>query len=272
MTDFDDDFDLDDLKSALNNATPAPDAKAKADNIALATKNFADLQGSRNAARPTSSNNIWTGAKTMLNTLTSRAGMTVTTAIVACGFMIGTPTGRDILNLDPTTAKIAPAQTSEIAVDPIGSVSVQATQADEIAAATDDVQSRVRTEATPTPQQLSEPVMEMAPAITTQDDINQNLWQRRPKEQAPVAPAPQMLTRVAPSDGAVASIASDTAVVQPTQNTETFANDAPNPLKITSEEPVSTFSIDVDTAAYSLVRSSLTRGQLPLGMPSASKN
>ena len=55
----------------------------------------------------------------------------------------------------------------------------------------------------------------------------------------------------------------DIVAPAPEPTTETFANDAPNPLKITSEEPVSTFSIDVDTAAYSLIRSSLTAGQLP---------
>lgn len=37
----------------------------------------------------------------------------------------------------------------------------------------------------------------------------------------------------------------------------------PNPLKITAETPVSTFSIDTDTASYSWVRRMLTGGQLP---------
>ena len=45
--------------------------------------------------------------------------------------------------------------------------------------------------------------------------------------------------------------------------TEAFPSEAPNSLKVTAEEPVSTFSIDVDTAAYGVVRSSLTAGQLP---------
>jgi Ca-activated chloride channel family protein len=47
------------------------------------------------------------------------------------------------------------------------------------------------------------------------------------------------------------------------QNTESFANAALNSIKITSEDPVSTFSIDVDTASYTLVRNSIMRGQLP---------
>ncbi len=46
-------------------------------------------------------------------------------------------------------------------------------------------------------------------------------------------------------------------------NTEAFANEDASPVKVTSEEPVSTFSIDVDTASYSVVRSSLTNGYLP---------
>ena len=54
----------------------------------------------------------------------------------------------------------------------------------------------------------------------------------------------------------------DLAVPRP-PNTEAFANEDASPLRIASEEPVSTFSIDVDTASYSVVRSSLTNGYLP---------
>lgn len=36
-----------------------------------------------------------------------------------------------------------------------------------------------------------------------------------------------------------------------------------NPIKLTAQEPVSTFSIDVDTSAYSVMRSYLRRGVLP---------
>jgi len=57
---------------------------------------------------------------------------------------------------------------------------------------------------------------------------------------------------------------SSTVVVAPRRaNTEAFANEDASPVKVTSEEPVSTFSIDVDTASYSVVRSSLTNGYLP---------
>jgi len=42
-----------------------------------------------------------------------------------------------------------------------------------------------------------------------------------------------------------------------------FENFETNPIKRTAEEPVSTFSIDVDTASYSFVRRELNRGVLP---------
>lgn len=42
-----------------------------------------------------------------------------------------------------------------------------------------------------------------------------------------------------------------------------FTATAENPFKVASEEPVSTFSLDVDTASYSFVRASLNRNVLP---------
>ncbi len=60
------------------------------------------------------------------------------------------------------------------------------------------------------------------------------------------------------------SVVADTEMMQaPMENTEAYATEAPNPVKVTAEEPVSTFSIDVDTASYAVVRSSLNGGYLP---------
>jgi Ca-activated chloride channel family protein len=74
-------------------------------------------------------------------------------------------------------------------------------------------------------------------------------------ETAPAAPAEWALS--APEASA------DMVAVPPEPNTEAFSNETPNPVKIAAEEPVSTFSIDVDTASWSVVRSSLTNGTLP---------
>lgn len=46
-------------------------------------------------------------------------------------------------------------------------------------------------------------------------------------------------------------------------NTSKFPDAKPNPVKVTAEEPVSTFSIDVDTASYGVVRDALNHGHLP---------
>ncbi|HHS89242.1 MAG TPA: VWA domain-containing protein, partial [Rhodobacteraceae bacterium] len=46
-------------------------------------------------------------------------------------------------------------------------------------------------------------------------------------------------------------------------DSEAFSNEDSASVKIAADEPVSTFSIDVDTASYAVVRSSLMAGQLP---------
>jgi Ca-activated chloride channel family protein len=46
-------------------------------------------------------------------------------------------------------------------------------------------------------------------------------------------------------------------------NTSKFPDAKPNIVKVTAEEPVSTFSIDVDTASYGVVRDALNGGALP---------
>jgi Ca-activated chloride channel family protein len=56
---------------------------------------------------------------------------------------------------------------------------------------------------------------------------------------------------------------SDLYVPQQTEYRDRFTSFAENPLLKAAENPVSTFSIDVDTASYSFVRRQLLRGELP---------
>ena len=58
----------------------------------------------------------------------------------------------------------------------------------------------------------------------------------------------------APTDGIITA--------QP-ENRDQFAGEAVSPIKVAKDEPVSTFSIDVDTASYSVMRRSLLNGYLP---------
>ncbi len=95
-----------------------------------------------------------------------------------------------------------------------------------------------------------------------------------PPPLAAVPPSPRLVAEFAPdpaelrqsvrsvAEAHVAAWAHD--VPSPRRpNTEAFANEGASPVRTTSEEPVSTFSIDVDTASYSVVRSSLSNGYLP---------
>jgi Ca-activated chloride channel homolog len=49
----------------------------------------------------------------------------------------------------------------------------------------------------------------------------------------------------------------------PPAGRDRFTSTSQNPFRVAAEEPVSTFSIDVDTASYSFVRASLTQNLLP---------
>jgi Ca-activated chloride channel family protein len=79
------------------------------------------------------------------------------------------------------------------------------------------------------------------------------------------AVAPPSMPHPAPNVGPVASMAEMEAGGfhdQPV-NTEKYPDATPNPVKQVADEPVSTFSIDVDTASYANVRRFLNGGTLP---------
>ncbi|WP_386625088.1 vWA domain-containing protein [Sulfitobacter geojensis] len=219
--------DLDELKSLLYAATPGADSKKKADNIALAQKNFADLQGSRDAARLTSDRpkkGLISGVRNMLTTLTSRAGLTASTAIVAVGLVMLSPLGE---NLMPTTSDAAfePAPIQEAPA-----VVLRKTAPEDVAGMT-----------------------ESAPMVAAEMAADSMAT-------APVSPMP--MTAPAP---ATSRMMLDAPVMLPVpeSTTESFANADTNPVQVTTQTPVSTFSIDVDTASYSVIRNSLSNGQLP---------
>ena len=83
-------------------------------------------------------------------------------------------------------------------------------------------------------------------------------------EQAPAGNQPLVKKSApVPSPAPVAGFYADGSVEPSPPDNERFANGDPNPLKITSESPVSTFSIDVDTASYAYIRSAIMGGRLP---------
>ncbi len=237
--------ELDDLKAAMIAATPRPDAARKAADLALAEENFARLQGSTDEARPMSERGpmarLGQGVKAMLNVMTTRAGLTATTGLVAVGLVMILPVGRDLLA--PPVELVEPG-TVVVTSDRDGQALEERT-----------VGSALGNESLSDSLQAPSPSMEaeIAEGLDFASDLS--VAQRRAEGQAlgKVASAPQAERLV---------IADDVAVVRES-DTEVFSNAAPSSLKVTAEEPVSTFSIDVDTASYAIVRSSLTRGMLP---------
>ncbi len=83
------------------------------------------------------------------------------------------------------------------------------------------------------------------------DQQSQRLVQDAPLESAPAA---------TPS---VAMVAPAPVAAPPVANTERYQDRVDNPIQITAENPVSTFSIDVDTGSYTNVRRMLASGELP---------
>ncbi|WP_458791664.1 vWA domain-containing protein [Yoonia sp. MH D7] len=245
--------DLNDLKSAMNAATPKANETRRADNLALAQKNFAALQGTANHARQTSANGqnaLWTGAKTMLKTLTTKGGLTATTALVACGFMFMTPAGQDLLRR-PMPFQDASEKSNALQ--------------NELAAPREDVVDMASGGdlMQPPPIPMGRIIEPVAVAPNAMPAAPANTLQRTQNAVAPIANEGVAMDEIMqPAQTFREPAAEDTA--QPAlDSSEEFANVAANPVKITSEEPVSTFSIDVDTASYSLIRSDLNRGVMP---------
>lgn len=60
-----------------------------------------------------------------------------------------------------------------------------------------------------------------------------------------------------------APVVQEELVAAPQENRERFGKADSNPVKSVATDPVSTFSVDVDTASYAFVRRSLMEGQMP---------
>lgn len=256
--------DLDKLTAALRDATPAPDAEKKRETLRMAQGNFEAHQGSRRAARPMSERPLWArlgqGAKTMLTTLTSRGGLTATTALVAVGFLVLTPQMREALTPDlgaGLSGGIEPAIEQRQGGE-AGPVEFDVVEVTEEAAPEPMLELADGNDAMAAPAP-GRPMLRVAEAPSTATTA-------RTRSAAPVAQpkvALQSAEGFAAGNTATIVMEREIAPIVTEPNTEAFANEAANPVKSVTEAPVSTFSVDVDTASWSVVRSSLTRGQMP---------
>lgn len=235
--------DLDDLKAALRAAPPAPEPSKKEADLTLAMKNFDDFQGSLSDARPTSEapkfGVIGKGVSKMLSALNTRGGLSATTAIVAVGFAV--------FVVMPNVDQVELPDVTVIPAQPVDDTSVD----QEIIAA-------------PAPTTLGKVVEQ--PARTRADTAAE--LRAQTGQAAPSVIAEPMMeaagSSFADSDGYITYDVMPGTLPMPREaGGEEYANEAPSPLKITSEEPVSTFSIDVDTASYAVVRRDLKSGYMP---------
>ncbi|GAB5448654.1 vWA domain-containing protein [Gymnodinialimonas sp.] len=259
--------DLDDLKRAMAEATPAPDAARKGESMARSMEIFNAAQGSLQAARQSSetpkNRGFFKGAFDMLITKTTGAqkGMlTATTALVAVGFLYLSPQGQQMLQ---GPAPVMEVPVVEAPVTEAFPLSVGETGEAEPApimpapaplfADAEDLGTRA-----PAPTDLG--ILDMIVADGEAGVGNTSTLGR-------VAPTGRFNTGVVAQHGAgnTASVlvAPSEQVLRPAPLREEFANADANPLQIVAEDPVSTFSIDVDTASYALLRSTLNRGALP---------
>jgi len=246
--------DLTHLQDAMKAATPEPSRKDA--DLALAMKNFDDFhdarQGSADPARPTSDRpahhwGLSSGVFKMFHSLTTRGALAATTSIVAVGIGVFFYTQQGIrpegfVAFSPTTVTppTRKADTRQIPVtEPV--MADDAGKVDSVIIVDPVIVEEVAPE--PRIQQAEAP---SGAAVGASADMML---------------APMSRKMVAPSGGM--AYLQEPAIIPPAPDTEAFANADANPVKITTEEPVSTFSIDVDTASYAIVRSSLMNGQRP---------
>lgn len=275
--------DLDDLKAALR-AAPAADPAARAEALRLAMENFDRLQGSATEARFKEDRHrgrgFWTGVLAMMKTLNNKpllaattsaaalcVGMVVLLPLVNRGVITGLIPGQigapqvEVSEDQPTPAPQGAGNDAALAGKQPGADAPVARKGEAIAEVTagDDTKATIEAEAAASGGALPEPAAEPAPAPYPAEAMADALEAPLAK-MAPEAAIPSLLPR---SEVGVLVPELDEMTAPLPDNTEAYANAPLNPVKVTAEEPVSTFSIDVDTASYAVVRSSLNAGFLP---------
>lgn len=248
------DDDLKRLAQSLQ-ATPPPEADKKAAHLRAALENFDTHQEQRDQTRQTSKHPgkgamVLKGVSAMFDKLTTRSGLALTTGLVTAGaaLFIVLPTGN--LTQPPV---LTPKP--ELITESVGRAEIQVDETAENDAQL--VQPVMEPETTMEAVTMEPEVFMEAPAVSA-DALSQGLAggavQLSRSRAAPTAKQAVPMPAPAPTD----------MVIRPrVPDTEAFPEAEPNPLKITADEPVSTFSIDVDTASYSIVRQSLMNGNLP---------
>ena len=276
MTDFGD--DLDKLKAALKGA-PAPEAAAKQAALDVAKENFARLQERGQLTRPTETTakpaGFLKGLLTMFTRKSLKPLLLTTSSIVIVGvgsFVLltdepmpfkknGSETTQTLNNNlslgNEPLPEFAPTLRSD--QGPSDGLSAIASDQSNIGAA--------QMEAVPLQPDFTRARKATAPSSVSEPNnlnrLSTEFFNAEGIRENELGSAP---TSIDGSFGSVTMGDTDGTLdwTRPERESrDRFANEAPNPLKITIEDPVSTFSIDVDTASYAWVRRSLLNGHMP---------
>ncbi|MBN9306775.1 VWA domain-containing protein [Devosia sp. 67-54] len=218
----------------LRTGAPSPEARKLALNAAMVAFDKAQPKA---AARKGGWLNRWT--------MGAGLGVPLTTAVAALvllplGTQLYTATSHRMEGQPPVAA---PATTAAAAPQAKASASVAPTAPANAAAG--DAEGRVAGSATTMTQEAA-PAMDQLAAGAP-----------------PVAAAPMTRAFAVPKAIANATMSGMAQPVPYQQSGDTFQKFTENGVKVTAADPVSTFSIDVDTASYAYVRSVLKDGYLP---------
>jgi Ca-activated chloride channel family protein len=114
----------------------------------------------------------------------------------------------------------------------------------------------------PQPESLPSTTVNPPPARTDELRTRDALTKHKLEESGRIAHEAQGVA--APSAIGVMGVPHDLRYPSEPLNRENYAHFDDNPVKRAAEQPVSTFSIDVDTGAYANVRRFLNQGSLPV--------
>lgn len=271
--------DLARLAAALKAAAPAPDAAAKDRALRLAMENFDRAQESAARPRPMSDRPQGAGfltgvrqmlASPMLSRLTSRPALAATASVVAIGVAMTLWPALQRGAVAPGRVTPPTPQAAAPTVAPTTTAKTITPRAEQ--PATDELAKAITeaiADAATRSQRETAPARADVPAPAPADAARPRPAEAMPAasgEAMPAVSAEPMLDAagtIAASPPPLARPEADGFAAPPLPDSEAYANADPNPVRITAEDPVSTFSIDTDTASWPVIRSSLSAGTLP---------
>jgi Ca-activated chloride channel family protein len=166
------------------------------------------------------------------------------------------PIDQTTVLIEPTSSVTQPAlgDNSTIEIDP-ADIDVKETLAnkDNLAKPAIPMQQLIRTEG----KGMMKPTGAPQPSVLIEREVSDSAISRHVKS--------KKLEMIGGSTASMNFAAADVYMPQEQQyvGRDKFKHSETNPIKLVSEEPVSTFSIDVDTASYAFMRRELNAGRLP---------